>query len=178
MWYSPTMSTTFIALVSWTLSMMTWLQPEAVTPWFATYEQTALTFAQVAEESPLFEGESGPRRTVAMLVSVAWFESRFDLKAIGDQGRSFCMFQISRSNHKWLGVTKTELLESVDTCTRAAHTMMKTSLSNCRGKPFEDRLGWYAVGGPGCADSVKGRHRVLKAKWLFANFPFQADDNG
>jgi len=166
-------------LVKWVLASMTRAQPTA--PWQATYRQTAEIFAKVATDSPLFRGVDGPKKTAAWFVSTAWFESRFDPKAVGDCRKrdkagkcislpnSLCMFQVGISNLPYLGLTKDQILESTEVCTRAARKMMKISFGVCRGRPSDEWLGHYASGGGVCGGLRESRHRVNKAKWLFTN---------
>jgi hypothetical protein len=187
------MSTT-IALAALALAMMNSAQPSA--PWKDTYPRTSEAFAKSAHEHPLFNGDRGEEQTVALFVSVAWFESSFNPKAEGDHDclkrasdtnrclvfdkskpRSFGLGQIGESNFKTLGVTKELLLEDPDVQVGAMNTMLRQSLYICRAEPEDFRVAWYAVGGEGCAQGhVVSRHRVLKAKWLFANVrPKDAD---
>ncbi len=70
------------ALALWALAAMNQLEPN--TPYKDTYVHTADVFARSALSSPLFAGEDGPKKTVALYLGVSWFESRFDPKAKGD----------------------------------------------------------------------------------------------
>src|SRR5262245_18473882 len=102
---------------SWVLSMMLKAEPaHAASPWRPTYGATADAFARAATARPLFQGPLGAERTAAILVSVAWFESRFRQYAEGDHARwpdgkkgqptSFCTLQVSQTNFAALGVTR------------------------------------------------------------------------
>lgn len=180
----------------WVLSLMLKAEPAAATsPWRSTYESTAVAIAEVADAWPLFAGADGVERTAAVLVSVAWFESRFQPDAVGDctdaQGRgvpcvdakgaptpgatphSFCAFQIGSSNFAALGTTRAEVQGSIRACTLAAAKMMRISFGVCRAEPLERRLDHYAVGGNGCQKPRRdeGAHRIRKAQWLYANVP-------
>lgn len=173
------------ALVKWALTAMLAIQPAQVTPWADTYQDTAEVFAKVAEESPLFKGSDGVQQTVSWFISTAWFEGRFDPHAKGDgqcieksedgkclkkgPPQSFCMFQIGKSNFDYLKVTEEELLGSTELCTRTALKMMKISMGVCKGHPMDEWLGHYASGGTECLGLTESRHRVNKAKWVFAN---------
>lgn len=88
---------------------------------------------------------------------------------------SFCLGQVNDSNFKWLGITKPEeLLDDVRVCVRAMGKMFAESFRKGRecGLPILDRLSWYTGGGAvGCDATAKGRHRMLKAGWLFAHLP-------
>lgn len=165
------MSTTPLAALA--LAMMLRAQPSA--PWADTYPSTAKAVAEAAHASPVFAGGDGEQRTVALLVSMAWFESTFNPAAVGDNGRSVCLFQIHETNWKWLGVTR-EALQDVRVCARTAVRMVHQSFRVCRARPLEERLGWYAAGGPDCTRGLSpSRHRVRKALWLFAHVTSGAD---
>lgn len=166
------------------LAMMLHAEPDAVrSPWRATYDSTAAAIARASVASPLYAGDDGPGRTAAVLVSIAWFESRFDPRAEGDRPRradgslgaatSFCAFQINAANLGWLGVTRERLLEDVDACVAAGLRMARVSLRICRAEPPEHALDWYASGGDGCFRPPRdeGAHRMRKAMWLFATTP-------
>lgn len=162
-------------LTAWTLAAMVKLQPEA--PWRGTYDETAQVISRVAADSPLFTGDDGPRKTAALLVSVAWFESTFKPDALGDKGKSVCLFQIHESNHKSLGVTRDELLTNRETCVRTGRKLMQISFGVCRDRPVEDHLGQYAAGGSTCGGSKgeglrESRHRVWRGQWLFRSIPW------
>jgi hypothetical protein len=179
------------ALVSWILTMMLGLEPN--TPWRSTYESTADAIATSSIEAPLFSGTAGAAKTASLLVSVAWFEGTFKPDAEGDcvdatghrvekvPGRlgcptgttpkSLCVFQINTSNFAGLGVTTQELQTDVRVCTKSANRMLHRSFQICHARPLEDRLGWYAAGGPDCSRGLtESRHRVRKATWLFAAY--------
>jgi hypothetical protein len=83
------------------------------------------------------------------------------------------MFQISETNFSTLGVTALSLKDSFPLCARTALRMLRTSMSVCAARPFEERLSWYAAGGPSCTRSpdavAKSRHRVLKGLWIHAH---------
>ena len=177
-------------LIKWTLGMMTSMQPAQVTPWADTFEASATTIVDVATEAPLFAGEAGTRKTIALLVSLGWFEGRFDPKAKGDcekkdkdgkcisPPQSLCMFQIGRSNLASLGVTEGQLLSDFGLCARTAVRMVKISFGVCRGRDELELLGHYASGGNTCGGLKESRHRMQKAKWLLGAFPLKEDDNG
>jgi hypothetical protein len=171
-------------LAALVLSAMRTLEPSS--PYDATFETTAYAVADESTRSPLFAGEEGAARTAALVTSVAWFESRFQPDAAGDCDRttregtcakgarpsSFCLLQINASNHRALGVTADELRTDAATCVRAGLRMMRQSFAACRALPLEERLDWYAGGGPTCAAPSedarrKSRHRVAKAIWIY-----------
>jgi len=169
-----------IQLVQWALGMMTSLQPVAVTPWADTYVSSAEAMVDVAEEAPLFKGEDGVRKTIVLLISLGWFEGRFNQKAIGDKGQSVCMFQLGVANLKSLGTSREEVLSDFSVCARSALKAVRISFNVCRGRDELDLLGHYASGSARCDAGLReSRHRMQKAKWLFGKFPFKMeDDNG
>jgi hypothetical protein len=170
-------------LVSWAVTVMMSIQPVAKTPWSSTYESSAKTIVKVSEESPLFSGSDAAHRTVALFLSLGWFEGRLNPKAKGDckdrdkageclsRPASLCMFQVGRSNLRWLDVTEEQILEDFEVCTRAAHKMIKISFGVCRGRPSTEILGHYASGGETCGGIRESLHRVNKALWIFQTFP-------
>ena len=180
-------------LVHWAITVMNSVQPPSATPWANTYEGSAETIVKVAEEQPLFKGEEGVRRTVAQLLSLGWFESRFDPKAKGDgkclattvdgrctkrgQPQSLCMFQIGRSNFASLKTTEAEILGNFEVCVRSAMTMIRISYGICAGRPSSDLLGHYASGGNTCGGLIESRHRVNKAVWIMSRFPFNKENS-
>ena len=142
------------------LTVMALLQPKA--PWEGDYETVARDIARGAAASPVFEGEYGIQRTIALDVSLAWFESRFDRHAIGDHGAAHGLYQVHARE-----------AETVEAQTIEANELIKASFRICKNRPLEERLGWYASGGNGC-DKPGGlkasRHRMLKAIWLFEHY--------
>lgn len=143
--------------VAWIVSLMIRLQP--VAPWRDSYESTARGILEGAQMEPIFQGESGLRRTVALDVALAWFESRFDPNASGDGGKSRGLYQVQFSGEP----------ESVVQQTIRANRMIRDSFRVCWARPLEERLGWYASGGPNCLREGgirASRHRMGKAKMM------------
>jgi hypothetical protein len=165
--------------------MMLLLEPRS--PYAATFERTADAIAARAAAEPLFQGADGAAKTAALLVSLGWFESRFDPSAGGDCTKrlpnglcapggtphSHCAFQLNDSNFVALDVTADMLRTDVDLCVATTLRMLRTSLSVCRRLPLEERLAHYAGGGDTCDNAsedarAKSRHRWFKAQWLYA----------
>lgn len=175
------------ALAALALRMMEAIQPNA--PWKATYASTADAFGEVAHESPLFAGIFGDQQTVALFVSLAWFEGTFKPDAKGDnacdkkddkgrcvgQPQSLCTFQIGRTHLASLGTTEEEISTDIKVCTKSARTLIASSIRICSKRPRSGWLGWYAAGGDGCNEKglEKSAHRMAKADWLFAHYPPQ-----
>ena len=182
-------------LFQWTLRVMQSLQPAA--PWAETFPESATVLVQVAETTPLYPIEQdGVRRTLALLLSIANFESSLKPDAEGDcdakdreknglckkgaRGHSLCMFQISDSNLKSLGTTREEIQRDLSVCTKSALSLIKISFGVCRTKAAEDQLAQYAAGGGACGGPkgeglLESRHRMAKARWIFANKSFLTD---
>lgn len=172
------------ALAAVILRMMNAVQPEA--PWKGTYQASAEAFAEVALDTPLFSGESGPMRTAALFVSLSWFEGNFKQDAQGDclkkdeKGRcvsdpqSLCTFQVGVTHLAKLGTSKEEILADIKVCTKSARSLLATSMRVCARRPQLEWLGWYAAGGEDCEKGLeKSRHRMQKAAWLFDHYPTQ-----
>ncbi len=151
-------------LAAWVLSLMVSLQPRA--PWSDSYLETAIAIADVVEASPpLFDGADGRIKTAALLVSVAWFESRFRVDAVGDHGSAHGLYQQHDRGD----------LTDPHNATRVAIEQLRISLRACRSHPLDDRLAFYASGGAdGCereAGQRASRHRMSLARRLVARAP-------
>lgn len=111
--------------------------------------------AVVASEPPIFDGPDGRQRSAALLVAVAWYESKFQLDAVGDGGRSVCAMQIFYG--------KRALLRDADACLRTGYRMLRASARACPSHPV-------AVYARGSCASAEGRrlsnHRMQLAKKL------------
>lgn len=145
---------------SWVLAAMMRLQPNA--PWVATYSETAEAIAKASSEDPLFAGDAGPKKTAAVLVALAYFESNFNPNAIGDQGKSFGLFQIQPPTAK----IDASLLQLPRNAAYVAIDLIRTSFSVCKDQPFAEKLAWYAAGSSKCLDAGKkpSEHRLLLAQ--------------
>lgn len=148
----------------WILLLMLALVPHA--PNVDAFPAIAMAIDRASHEAPLYAGEDGPSRTAAELVALAWFESRFDPRAVGDHGQSLGLWQIGRSNLRDLGVTEDDLFDPYRAA-RAALRMMRASFAVCRVRPKEERLAQYAAGGADCLRGVReSRHRTALAAEL------------
>lgn len=155
-------------LSNWVFTLMLALQPNA--PWLETYPATAAAIAEVAEEEPVFSGEKGPQHTASLLVSLSWFESRFNAKAVGDHGASIGLYQINEHNFT---IPARIALDDPYIATREAVRLIRISQRECRTRPVESMLGWYAWGRSGCEHYLdKSAHRVNLAKRLEREHPF------
>jgi hypothetical protein len=155
---------------AWILSLMLFLQPAA--PWIDTYASTARAIDVAAHEFPLFEGEDGVSRTAAELVAIAWYESRFNPRAVAEDGSgTVCLGQI---DVRGLGVSAESLLEDVRDCVEAMVARARESHRVCtlRGRKYNERLGQYTGGGGGCDRGLEAaRRRGKLADWLVRRWP-------
>lgn len=172
---------------SYVLALMLAALPSAPPKTRATFPVTAAAIARAASASPLFAGESGERRTAAVLVAVGTFESSLVPDAAGDCGpghtkangtceegakaHSFCLLQVNESNLAYARTTRAEILADVGVCVRTGLMLMRDSFRICRREPESDRLSWYAGGGGTCGVSAdarsKGRHRMALARRIY-----------
>ncbi|HEU4412509.1 MAG TPA: transglycosylase SLT domain-containing protein [Polyangiaceae bacterium] len=77
----------------------------------------------------------GRARADALLVAVAYHESRFDPKAVGDGGRSFGLFQLQRGGASNF---------SPELAARRSLALLRSSMNSCRDHPEDERLAAYA----------------------------------
>lgn len=156
--------------VQWVVSLMVALEPSA--PWRATYERSAEAIARVAESEPLFE-ERGEQRTAALLVAIAWYESRLKPNAKSANGQWYCLYQVDKRHLP----EPDKALTDPEVCTRAAIKIIKGSLAKCGKKPAEEQLAMFMSGScdKGLADS---RYRMFLAGKLLREHPFPAQTGG
>lgn len=150
---------------AWILSLLLSLVHH--TPWSDRLPEMADAIATVSEEAPLWPGEEGPRRTAAVLVALAFAESRFDPDAIGDHGQSHGAFQISLAH-----APKGELHDPL-TAARHARRLLAQSFRICADRPLGERMAWYAAGGPSCSPKgyAASRYRMSMAAKLLRGAP-------
>jgi Transglycosylase SLT domain len=156
----------------WILSLMLGLQPRA--PWLASYEDTAKAIATVVEaEVPLFTGERGREKTAALMVALAWAESRFNPGAVGDHGLSVGLYQMSSANlPSPEGYRRADLLGHPIASSEVALHMLRQSFAVCAARPLNERLAWYASGDSYCQrGQSESRYRVGLAMRAFTKYP-------
>lgn len=120
------------------------------------------------DSDPLFSGDDGQERTLALMLAVAYREGSMIPSITGDGAclerkpvecsdkakcepmcvkkgppQSFCTFQI----HVSAGGTQA-LADDIMACTRKGYAMLKSSIKACRAHP----IAWYASGPRGCED--------------------------
>ncbi len=138
----------------WVLGIMTRAQPQS--GWTKTYGETAEAIADAANEDPVFSGELGAYRTAALLTAIALHESSFRRDAIGDHGRSFGLYQVQPGTAKleggWEDVNMMDL-QTPRVASKVAVALVRRSLRACHERPLDERLAWFAGGGPKCPDA-------------------------
>jgi len=168
------------------------------------YEEIANALISVIydpEEPPIFSGKYGRARTLALILSVAYFESGFrkdvDLGigplARGDNGQSWCMMQVLLGRPGLDGNTRTrillnghaykmtsdpnegwggnELVTDRMKCFRIGLNLIRKSFFSCTQIPIEDRLSVYGAG-KCLVNWAPSRYRVKKAQdWLTNDKP-------
>jgi hypothetical protein len=132
----------------WILKLMQLLVTRA--PYLDTFPATAAAIDRAAHAAPLYDGENGVAETAAELVALAYYESRFDPKAVDKKRTSYGLTQIDASNLGQLGLTLPQLFDA-ETNLNAALRLMHISHRLCRHRPREERLANYASGGPTCS---------------------------
>lgn len=156
--------------VAWVVGLMVALEPSA--PWRGTYEKTAEAIARVAESEPLFE-DKGEERTAALLVAVAWYESRLKPNAVSGNGQWLCLYQVDKRHL----ADPQKALTDPEVCTRAAVKILRASLKRCARSPSNERLAFFMSGAcnKGVADS---RYRMFLASKLLREHPMPVPSGG
>lgn len=156
--------------VQWVVGLMVALEPSS--PWRGTYEKSAEAIARVAESEPVFD-DHGEERTAALLVAIAWYESRLKPTARSKDGQFVCLYQVDKRNL----ADPQKALDDPEVCTRAAIKIIRASLQQCAKKPLDDRLAQFMSGtcDKGVADS---RYRMFLAGKLLREHPFPNNNNG
>lgn len=144
-------------MIGWIVTLMMLLEPMG-----NGYKSIAEGMNDGAFEVPLFAGENAHAKTLAVLVSLAWFESRFRTDALGDSGKSRGLYQVQAK----------EVPTDPKGQTVQAAKMIKESFRVCKDKTLVEKLGWYAAGGPDCERGLReSRNRMKKAFWLLLKVP-------
>lgn len=145
-----------------------------------SYVEISEAIAKAATEDPLFPYvEEGSEMTAAILVSVAWHESRFVRDAVGDHGRSFGLYQIQPGSNR----VKSNLLTIARDASFIAIGLIRDSIRHClhKGREWREALAWYAASSEyGSKHPViisQSRKRMQTAAELFAEFFGVKDDD-
>jgi hypothetical protein len=116
-------------MLEFVLALMAAIHPKAP----ATYDAPKVAAAiadVVAVEDPL-PGMTR-ERTMAILTVTAWHESRFMMRAIGDNGIAFCAMQIHGSR---------ALLRDAKLCVKTALDIMRKTMPTCPRAPLAPYIG-------------------------------------
>ena len=138
----------------WVLAIMNALAP--ATPWAFQYGEIAEAIADASNQDPLFPGEDGARKTAAVLLALAYHESRFQPNVVGDNGASFGLFQIQPPTAK----VEAHLLTLPRNAAFIAIGLIRTSFRVCAQDEMKNRLAWYAAGGLGCREQGKRKSAI------------------
>lgn len=157
--------------VTQTVIMAMLYQLEPSSPHVPKYGEIARSVEEAANHDPLFDHEAGSEATAAILIALAWHESRFHANVVGDHGKSFGLYQIQPPTAK----LDAAILLSPATASKVAVDLIRTSFMACAHRPWIERLSWY-VASNGCSTHVKivkkSAERLLLARTLFAkHFP-------
>ena len=156
--------------VQWVVGLMVALEPSA--PWRGTFEKSAEAIARVAESEPLW-ADHGEERTAALLVAIAWYESRLKANAKSRDGQFLCLYQVDKRHL----ADPQKALDDPEVCTRAAIKIVRASLDKCEKHPFEDRLAQFMSGT--CDKGVNdSRYRMFLAGRLLREHPFPNNNGG
>lgn len=156
--------------VQWVVGLMVALEPSA--PWRGTFEKSAEAIARVAESEPVFD-KNGEERTAALLVAIAWYESRLKPTAKSKDGKFVCLYQVDKRNL----ADPQKALDDPEVCTRAAIKIIRASLKHCAKGPEGTRLAQFMSGR--CDRGVKdSRYRMFLAGKLLREHPFPTGTTG
>lgn len=157
---------------AWVVGLLAALEPNA--PWASTYERTAEAIARAAESEPLFDvAERGEERTAALLVAIAWYESRLNPSAKSKNGRFYCLYQLERSHL----AEPQKALDDPEVCTRTAMKLLRESLAKCKSRAPDERLAAF-MSGQCDRGGPESRYRMFLAKKLAKEHPMPAPAGG
>lgn len=125
----------------------------------------AITLA--ANQDPLFpEQVDGCARTAAVLLAISYHETRWNPALMGDNGKSFGLYQIQPPTAKVSG----NLLLNPRDASFIAIDLVRQSMFQCRARPWQERLSWY-VASNGCPTHPvivhKSVERMMTADRIF-----------
>lgn len=153
------------------LAMLRLLAPSSAYGY--AFPEVAAAISTAANHDPLFpHRKDGCELTAAILVGLAWHESRFHPNAVGDRGKSFGLYQIQPPTANVDG----KLLLIPRNASYVAIDLIRTSFQRCDGRPWDERLTWYAASQRVCIRDERivsqSRERMQTAMRVFrATFP-------
>jgi len=151
------------------MAMLYFLEPSG--PHVPKYAEIANSIERASNHDPLFPDHvAGSEATASILTAIAFMESRFHTNAVGDNGRSFGLYQIQPPTAK----TDASLLLLPVNASLIATGLIHQSFEQCKHLPWTHRLSWY-VASAGCRSPhpvivKKSMERLLLAQQLFARF--------
>jgi len=117
----------------------------AIEPYSVHHGEVSEAIAEASNQDPLFPGrEDGCFRTAAILVAIAWLNSRFQPTLVGENGKAFGLYQIQppTANVLGKGVT-TNMLTNVRDASFVAIDLIRQSMIECADRSWEERLSWF-----------------------------------
>lgn len=120
------------------------LEPNS--PYVPDFGEISEGIAIAASQDPLFPSRpDGSAWTASILLALAKKESNFHKTVIGDNGRSFGLYQIQPPTANALGrPISINMLTNPRDASYVAIDLIRESMRNCAKRPFEERLSWYA----------------------------------
>lgn len=99
----------------------------------------------------VIDATGGDPEPIAELVALGAKEGHFNPEAVSTDwaGHAFGVWQLHESNFGWLHITQEEACDPY-TSAPVALRLVRKSFEVCARRPWEERLGWYAAGGPTC----------------------------
>lgn len=151
-------------------------------PHVPDYGEIANAISSAATQDPLFPWrKDGAKRTACLMVAMAFKESMFHRSVVGDNGRSFGLYQIqpptARVPVKMLTVPRDASFVVID--------LMRESFRQAalKGRPWHEGLAWYAASSDAGMKNpkviVQSMERIALADRLFrkhfaASYPNEA----
>jgi Transglycosylase SLT domain len=113
------------------------------------------------------------KSAAALLVAVAWYESRLKPNAKSKNGQWYCLFQVDKRHLP----DPQKALDDPEVCTRAAMKIIKASLQHCASHPKEERLAQFMSGA--CDKGLpESRYRMFLAGRLLREHPVPQHEGG
>lgn len=147
-------------MLSWIISLMMLCAP---------MDAPLGRFPEVARA--IHEASHGDPEKISILVALGAREGHFNPDAVATDWTpypSYGLFQISSSNFGWLGITRKEATSAHDSAPIALRLIEK-SFWVCSEHPREEKLAWFAGGGPSCEieEAIRdSRNRMALADYL------------
>jgi len=153
------------------LALATALYPRTPVP---DLRELARAIDVAAHKTPL-PGEDGVVEMAVELSVLAATEGHLRADAVGVDfyGTSMGAWQIHETTLGYLGATREDTFD-LEVAARLAAKLVKKSHEVCRARAWEERLAWFASGGPTCSVTeglAASRRRMRLAEWVQASHP-------